>query len=391
MACPTCGSELDAAGKCAHCAASATPGVTTAPAIPAAPIVSAPVTPPVASSPSGDPFLPARTEAPANRWKAPLFTILALVLFAFVVRLNYLRALHWAGVINAESFGYMIGGILVGLLLGLLAMYVVKKVRGKQTAPASKTLGVVAVALVTSMLAYTGEMISPRGGSQSDAYHQAGNLLKEAAGKQPVSKDANWWDGPSRDFFHDILDMNQKYSGEVAALDSSAIKDLYSSKSYGGQVHMRKVVEQLRAALAVDEKYASLDPIIKKMEDRIASADVSESEKQGFLKGLKESMEKSLAPRNNVVRTEEAWMKSTIDLYEFAIAHTADYSIRDNKLYFRNGTTKEEFMSQQSKAIALHNDFLKAKSAMEDSRKNKMDQMGVSPSDLTPSQLGKPH
>jgi hypothetical protein len=379
MTCPICGGELDAAGNCAHC---------TVPATSAAP--AAPATPAVLSSPFGDPFSPAKTERPANRWKAPLFTILSLILFVFAVRLNYLRALHWAGVINAESFGYMLGGTLTGVLFGLLAIYLVKKVRGKKTAPASKTLGVAAVALITSLLAYTGEMISPRGGSQSDAYHQAGNLLKEAAGKQPVSKDANWWDAPSRDFFHDILEMNQEYSAEVAALDSSAIKDLYSSKSYGGEVHMRKVVSQLRTALAVDEKYASLDPIIKKMEDRVAAADVSESEKQSFLKGLKNSMEQSLAPRNNVVHTEEAWMKSTIDLYEFAIAHTADYSVRDNKLYFRNDATKEGFMSQQSKAIALHNDFLKAKSAMEDSRRNKMDQMGVSPSDLTPSQLGKP-
>ena len=57
------------------------------------------------------------------------------------------------------------------------------------------------------------------------------------------------------------------------------------------------VVSQLQAALAVDEKYASLDPILKKMEDRVASADVSEGEKQAFLKGMKNSMEKSLAPR----------------------------------------------------------------------------------------------
>lgn len=373
MTCLTCGSELDSAGNCARCRT---------PSVPAAGVV---------QPPPGDPFLPVNTEVPANRWKAPLLTFLSILLFALVVWLNYLRALRWAGVLNPESFGYMWGGILFSSLFGLLGMYVVRKVRGKKTAPASKAFGVAAIALFLSALGLAGEMGNRRRGTESDAYHQAGNLLKEAAGKQPVSKDANWWDAPSRAFFHDILDMNKSYSAEVQALDSSAIKDLYSSKSYGGEVHMQKVVTQLRAALAVDRKYASaLEPIIKKLEDRVASANVAESEKQEFLKGLRGSIQQGMAPRNDLIRKEEAWMKSTIDLYEFVIAHKADYSIRDNKLYFRDDRTGKEFTSEQTKAIALHNEFLKAKSSFKESQKSKMDQMGVAPSDLTPSQLGAP-
>jgi len=377
MACPTCGSELVPTGNCTHCATLGAPAPPTDAALMA--------------SPSGDPFVPATTEAPPNRWKAPFFTALVIVLLVPVVGLNYLRALHWAGVINAESFGYMMGGVLMSLLLGLLAMFLVQKARRKKTAPASKTLGVVSIALLSSMFAFTGEMASRRGGLDSNAYHQAGNLLKEAAGKQPVSKDANWWDAPTRDFFQDILQMNQSYAAEAAALDSSAIKDLYSSSSYGGKVRMEKVISQLQAALTVDEKYASLDPIIKRMDDRVAAVNVSEGEKQAFLKGMKNSMEKSLAPREELLRSEEVWMKSTIDLYKFVIAHTNDYSIRDNKLSFPNDAVRDEFTSQQSKAIALHKDFLKAKSAFEELRKSKMNELGVAPSDLTPSQLGKPH
>lgn len=372
MTCPTCGSDLDPTGQCAHCATLAVPAAPAAAALP------------------GDPFAPAPAEAPPNRWKAPLFAFLATILLVPVVSLNYLRALRWTGVINAESFGYMMGGVLMSLLLGLLAMFLVQKARRKKAEPASKTLGVVSIALLFSMFAFTGEIASRHGGTTSDAYRKAGNLLKEAAGKQPVSKDANWWDAPTRDFFQDILQMNQKYSAEAAALDSSAIKDLYSSNSYGGKVHMERVISQLQAALAVDEKYASLDPIMKRMDDRVAAVNVSESQKQAFLKGMKNSMEKSVAPREELLRTEEVWMKSTIDLYKFVTAHTNDYTIRDNRLYFRNDAVKDEFTSQQSKAIALHKDFLKAKSAFEESRKNKMNEMGVAPSDFTPSQLGKP-
>jgi hypothetical protein len=66
-----------------------------------------------------------------------------------------------------------------------------------------------------NMLGLAGEMVNPSQGNQSDAYQQTGNLLKEAAGKQPRSADVNWWDAPSRDFFHDILEMNQRYAAEA--------------------------------------------------------------------------------------------------------------------------------------------------------------------------------
>jgi hypothetical protein len=194
MTCPTCGSELDSTGNCAHCATRGVPAV--------------PVSPATRPTPAGDPFLRDATEAPRNRWRAPLFTILAIILLVPVVGLNYLRALHWAGVINAESFGYMMGGVLASFLPGLLTMFLVEKARRKKTAPASKTLGVVSIALLFSMFRFTGEMASRRGGLETNANRQVGNLLKEAAGKQPTSKGANWWDVPTRDFFQDILQRN---------------------------------------------------------------------------------------------------------------------------------------------------------------------------------------
>jgi hypothetical protein len=128
--------------------------------------------------------------------------------------------------------------------------------------------------------------------------------------------------------------MNQRYAAEVAALDKSAIKDLYSSKSYGGDGHMQRVVTQLQAVLAVDEKYASVDPQIKKTEAQVAAAGASESEKQEFLTGLRGSLEKGFGSRNDLIHKEETWIKSTIDLYDFAIAHTSDYSIRDTSSIF---------------------------------------------------------
>lgn len=367
MFCTSCGSELSPQGQCPRCASSV---------------------PADASLPTGDAFVAAPPEPAASGWKTAAFVVLSLPLFALVLFLNYLKALRWAGVMNAESFGYMIGGILVSVALGFLTMFLVRKARGRKVHPASKALGIAGVAVLFSFIGLAQEIAS-RPAKNGDTNHQIGDLLKEAAGTKPTGKDAEWTDSVLRDFFRDILEMNQKYSAEAAALDSSAIKDLYSVESYRGKTRMEKTVAQLQAALAVDEKYASLDPILKKLADRIASADVSETEKQQVLQAMKASAEKSLAPRNELLRTEEAWMKSTIDLYNFTIAHSSEYSVKNHKLYFRNDAARESFTSQQSQSIVLHKDFLKAKAAFEQSRKDKMQQVGVSPSDLTPEQLGK--
>ena len=369
MYCTACGSKIDPQGKCPRCsqfAGAASPSV-----------------------PQGDAFFPPKIEKSPGNWQSPVLTVLAFLCFGLVFFLNYLKALHWAGVMNPEAVGYMIGGAMVPIAIGLVVMYLLERKRTRKSHFGAKALLSAAIALAVTLFSFAGAMTRSRISPDSDAKHKAGTLLKEAAGKVPASANVNWYDGPTRDFFHDILEMNQRYVAEAAAADNSALKGLYSSKSYAGPAHMQKVVTQLRTALAIDEKYASLDPIIKKMEDRVAGANASESEKQQFLRGWHESIQKSLRPRNDVIEKEEAWMKCTIELYEFAIAHTGEYSIRDNKLYFRNNTARESFTAQQTKSDALRKEFLKAKNAFEESRKSKMNQMGVSSSDLTPAQMGK--
>jgi hypothetical protein len=323
------------------------------------------------------------------KWQVAVFTVLAVLLCALVLWLNYIRAVRWAGVRNSESLGFMIGSCLVAFVIGVAGMFVADKVRRKKTAPALQLFGVAVIAFFFTVLAMAPTALEMAKRPNVDAKKQAGILLKEAAGKQPKSPDANWWDGPTRDFFHDIIERNQQYIAEVKTLDNTAIKDLYSTNSYAGKARMEKVVSQLRAAEAVEQKYASLEPVIKRMEDRVAAAHASDSEKADFLKGFKSSIDRSLKPRNDLLTAEKVWMDTSIDLYEFTIAHSSDYSIRSNKLYFKDDSVREEFTARQSKAVALHQDFLKLKAVFEQSRQNNLNQLGLSSSDLTPSQLGK--
>lgn len=368
MRCTSCGHEIGSDQRCSSCGAVVPTNASEAP-------------------PNGVAFVSA---TPPTLWQrsAPIILVVAgLLLWGPILALNYLKALRWAGIMNAEASGYMIGGCLFSLLIGLFAMFLVAKIRGKKSALPKRFFGVSLVTLFFSFLTFVGSLQQ----TPSRAYRSVGELLRQAAGNKPQTQDANWWDGPTRDFFHDLLDRNEQYIAEVKALDSSAIKNLYSADSYAGVAHMQKVVSQLRATNDVEEKYASIEPVLKRMRDRVASAHAPKEQKQEFLTGMEGSLNRSLKPREEALRTERLWMDSTLELYEFMLAHSSDYSIRDAKLYFSDSALRKQFTTLQAKAIEFHNDFLRAKAAFDHARKNNMDQLGVSPSELTPAQLGKAH
>jgi hypothetical protein len=369
MFCTTCGSELGVEGGCSHYTALTQSANSVAL--------------------NGDPFLPLRPTI--SRWKIVVLTLPSVALCIAVIFLNYLRAMRWAGIINAESTGYMLSGIVLGYLLGLFVMWVVGTLRVQKLHPAWRHFGIGCVAVLFSVFVLGGESARPQM-SRQEINHQVGGLFKEAAsGKTTgLGGDTHWWGGPTREFFQDILDMNRQYATDVASLDNSAIKNLYSPESYDGKAHMEKVVAELQEAITVDERYASLDPIMKKMEERIARTDISESDKQAFLRGMKNNAQASLAPRNRMFQAEQVWMQRTIELYQYMAAHSTEYSIREKKLYFQNAATKDEFSSRQSKAIALHKDFLDAKSAFLSSRTSNLEKLGLSASDLPQTETAKP-
>lgn len=317
-----------------------------------------------------------------------VFAILSWGFVLLILWLNYRKALVWAGVINPESVGYMFGGVLFSFLMGFLVAYVVKKARGKSMAPASKALAVTGIAVLFSVYGLAQEMATSRV-RNGPANHHLGALFKEAAGKDGVTTGEDWVDTATRETMHDVLLMNQQYAAEKSALDRSAIQNLYSADSYAGATHMQKVVSQLRGSLALDEKYSSLDPIIKKMEERVSAANAPEKEKQDYLRGVRLGLQQTVAPRTELIHKEEEWTKSAVDLYQFMIAHTVDYSIQDNKLIIADTRTRKEFGTLQSKSIALHKELRRMRGNLVQARDEKLDQMGLSTSDFTPAQMGK--
>ena len=207
--------------------------------------------------------------------------------------------------------------------------------------------------------------------------------MKQAAGKEAPTPDSEWYEGPTRVFFHDILTFNQEYTAAIQALGTSSMGKLYTPESYATRADMQTTISHLRALLDVDKKYESLDPVVKKLEVNINATSASEFEKQELLKGFRSNFNKTSAPRGETFRAEEEWLQSSIDLYEFTLAHSGDFRIQDKKLIFHETGSRDQFQALQSKAIALRKATVDAKHKLDAARQDAMSQSGITPADIS--------
>jgi len=299
-----------------------------------------------------------------------------------VVGIAYAKTVHWSrGVFNAEAAGYLIGNLLTPLLVAAFVVWLINRARREKLSPAQKHLFVVLLVLFMSLVSFAGSMRD--GGRSSDASvkDQVGHLLKQATGKE-VGVNANWYDGPTREFLRDLVSFSQEYTGAIHSVDKTPIAKLYTPESYATPARMQHTIAELQAMLEVDKKYESLDPVVKKLEANIDAAQASNRQKQEFLAGFHSSLAKTLAPRTETFRTEEEWLQSSIELYQFVLAHVSDYTVHEKKLIFRGDGLRLEFQDKQSKSIALRKTAVEAKSKFDASRQDAMSRGGISPSDL---------
>jgi hypothetical protein len=301
-----------------------------------------------------------------------------------VFYLAYFRTVRWShGVFNAESSGYLIGSLLTPALIAAVIVWAIDRGRKEKLSSVRKNLLAAVLALGISLASLVGSLRASRGSDDAALKQQMGHLMKQAAGKEAATPDAQWYDGPSREFFRDILNFNQEYTGAMQSAKGTSTAKLYTPESYATRAGMQTTVTQLHAMLDVDKKYESMEPVLQKLEVRVNATSASQAEKEAFLNGLRGSFSKSLAPRNETMRTEEEWLKSSIDLYEYTLSHSGDYSVRGKKLIFRAGVSPAEFQSLQAKAIALRKDAVDSKHKLDAARQAAMSQSGITPADIS--------
>jgi len=174
----------------------------------------------------GDPLIAKANTSPIQRLKAVFASGAVGVAWTLIVYLSYRRTVRWSGgVRSAESSGYFIGSFLTPALVAAFVAWLINRGRKDKMSPAYKQLLTAFLAPAITLVSFAGSLRQPADITESSAKKQMGHLMKQAAGKEAVTPDSEWYDGPSREFFRDILAFNQEYTRAIQSIDQSSLAE----------------------------------------------------------------------------------------------------------------------------------------------------------------------
>jgi len=365
MVCPTCNGEIpDTHSACPLCAAQ----IRTA--------ASAPGETPQASD--------AQQIIPSNQvegWSQIVFWLFSVIFSFCVLLFNFFIARHRYETFSAEALGYMIGGSIAPFLLGLLVAYLARKSAHRPKYLSRRIFAICSIAFLFSLLNFATS-------NPLDATDRAtlftlriGNLFKDSLRNGSSDKPASSAEELGRDFLLDATNWNKQYAKETAALRDPTLKPLYSPSSFATHDQMQQTLVYLQRKLVVEQKYTNIEPLIDKMKAHARSSSLTRVDQDAYIQGVLQGMQKPLAANKVILEKEIKWIDASIDLYQFTLAEENNFSLKDNKLIFRNGASAQ-FKEKQSIAIQLRNELQQERNNALKERKDALAQFGLTPSDV---------
>ncbi|HJZ64138.1 MAG TPA: hypothetical protein VKD70_07465 [Candidatus Acidoferrum sp.] len=373
MFCPKCLQEIPASSTvCPFCAHSLAPGEILSER-PGARGVPPPPPPPLVRQS----FL--------SRFPDWLLAVLTIVGAILVLAIGFYHTKLAPHSSESEKGGYLFGALLVPTLIAWLIVWLATRKRNPPIPSNHKGVMGISIALFVSLLSLAGGLKPYRPRTESETKDRIARLAKEGTGQAPKSADEGKFDEIIRPFFADIKKFNDDYMAEVNALDKSAIAPLYGAKTLDGDYNISKAIEQLQAMDAVEEKYASMDPLIQKTKERLFASSLSDGEKKDFWGGFEDSFRKSLKPRDEVNASERIWLKDSIALYEFMKANEDSFHVKENKVVFASTDLLNEYNQKFQKADGERKEFLAAKERFKKIQEEGLGKIGLKPSDFEAS------
>jgi len=361
MTCPGCNQEIDPHLR--HCPVCGVPLSEASPAV-------------------GDASSAAPSGLRVSRAKKIVFAIGSLLCLALVAFINYFATLKTYRVLTAESLGFWIGRCLANFMVPAIVGAIYYKLRRRKRANVHKIFVVSMWAALLAIIAVIGSFRHNPISQERQINERIAALAKEASGQIPTSTDTQPWETAARGFFKDVIQFNKDYTNDSAALDHAALKENLQPVSFRNHQEMEKVESQLRAGLAVDEKYASLDALLQKMRRHLEAAGIPKEEADELMNSVKTPTDEYLAVRQHLHQTERDWMQAAIDVYAFALLHESQFTLRNSKLIFRNGDLSREFNAKMKKATSLRAAFQNERKNFLKMQQEKLAERGLQRSDF---------
>ena len=284
---------------------------------------------------------------------------------------------------ETQAGGYLVGSLFGALGIPFLIAYAIAG-RKKSRKPRAFAWIFSAIALVfgLSNLASNLDALKPESTEQ-----MVGRLMREAAGLQPVHSSIlpshRRMEDTLRPIFKQMVDLNKQYMEQVNHLDTSAVSDLNTARSFLHPEVGDHALQQVHAVYAVDSmQEEKLARILADLRHTMETMATSESDREAMLKGYDQGMQAGMSKRSETVAAEKAWMAALDDEYDYARSHQANLMDRDGHVVIQGHEIVLEFNRRLEQQEQLRKDFVRKQQEFSLFQANSLKKMGVTPQDV---------
>jgi hypothetical protein len=299
--------------------------------------------------------------------------------------LSYFVTSRTAGPLSLENWDAFLGRCVGAILLAGLFVFAYCKIRKTKLLGPLQALIVLTLSSLLTLLTLA-LPARPRMGAIDPKtvrrYSDVAALRKTPNAAPGVQTK---WDPAAHSLMKDIQSRNQQYVAEISALDETA-KPLYTIESFHDSAAIQQIIDQLHTRIGVADKYADWQPLFSKMKDYVAAVNATADEKRKYLAGYEATLPRTLAVCRAISDKEHAWLQASLDLYQFALAKEGAFDWQRDNLSFRSRADSDAFRKKFVKARTLNEDFLKAYWQVRQAQEAMIAQLGLSDSDVDPSQ-----
>jgi hypothetical protein len=211
-------------------------------------------------------------------------------------------------------------------------------------------------------------------------------LMREAAGKQPVSRKGfssqRRLDDAVRSQYGKLLQQNRDYTALVKSLDNSKVKEINTAKAFTSAEFAQPALDQLHALYDADAAHErdvqnTLSGLRHAFDDVQPAA-----EREAMYKGFDASIAQQNVQRQQVLALEKAWIDSVDDEHAYAAAHRDSLRLIGASLVIADPEVRAEFNEKVDLQEEKRKAFLKLQAELNKSATESLDKMGLSGKDV---------
>ena len=227
---------------------------------------------------------------------------------------------------------------------------------------------------------------APAAGRDADDERLA-RLIREAkkgysqpAGRKPANRQEQE-DDIFRELLASVFEINRRIKRQKTEIDRESLAALYTARSFSSPEAMGRTTAALRQLLEANRRIAGeMERALARIQSRVETAAWSRVDKIRFWRQIADGFAVKFKLRSEILEKQAAWTETSVDLYEFVLAHNEELSFEGRAVRSSVRETGEEFVCRLKLAKRSRDAFRAAASRNEEIQAGLLTEWGTADS-----------